>query len=114
MAAHDTARLDGIKRKAVAMTGEGLRKPLAEDLRQPMGAAIERAIDLARLTKQDVAFQMGYADASALARWIAGVETPQFAKLFSVPGLRGPLVVALAELSGCVEIETTIRIRKVG
>lgn len=115
MAQNDTAVLDGIKRKSVAMSlrsGERDRKPLADDLKQPIGQAIERGIVLAGLTKQDVAFRMGYQDQSALARWISGVETPQFARLFMVQELRGPLVLALAELAGTVDVETTIRIRR--
>lgn len=109
---HLTAQLDAITRKPVAMRGEPDRKPLAEDLARAVGAAIEQAIKLARLEKKDVAFQMGYADQSALARWIAGVETPQFAKLFAIRSLRGPLVIALAALSEDAEIVTTITLRR--
>ena len=114
MGANDTARLDGIPRKSLVMGSEGLRKPLAEDLKRVIGQAIDRAIVLAGLTKQDVAFRMGYADQSALARWIAGVETPQFAKLFVLVELRGPLVIALAELADDAQVITEIRIRRRG
>jgi hypothetical protein len=109
---HDTARLDGLPHKMLAMRGEGFRKPLAEDLKRAIGQAIERAIVLASLTKQDVAHQMGYEDQSALSRWISGAETPQFAKLFVVVELRGPLVIALAELAHDVEISTTLTVRR--
>lgn len=112
MAPNNTAQLDAIKRKPLAMRGEAVRKPLAEDMKRPIGQAIDRAIVLARLTKQDVAFRMGYDDQSALSRWIAGVETPQFARLFAVKELRGPLVIALAELSDTVDVQTTIVIRR--
>jgi len=94
-------------RKMLAANSETLRKPLAEAI----GSAIERAIVLARMTKQDVAFQMGYRDQSALARWISGVETPQFAKLWQIEELRGPLVIALAELAECV-IETVVKVKR--
>jgi hypothetical protein len=112
MSQHNTAQLDGIKRKSIAMTSEALRKPLADDLKRAIGQAIERAIVLAGLTKQEVAFAMGYEDQSALSRWISGAETPQFARLFIVVKLRGPLVIALAELSGDVDVQTTIVIRR--
>jgi hypothetical protein len=112
MASNPNPLLDGITRKPLAMRGESLRNSLADDLKRPIGLAIDRAIVLAGLTKQDVAFRMGYADQSALARWIAGVETPQFAKLFIVVELRAPLVIALAELSDDVQIVTTISIRR--
>jgi hypothetical protein len=112
MAVNITAQLDGIKRKSLVMRGESLRKPLADDLKRPIGQAIERALVLADITKQDAAFRMGYEDQSALSRWIAGAETAQFARLFSIPELRGPLVIALAELSETVSVETTITIRR--
>jgi hypothetical protein len=122
MAQDDTARLDAIKRKPAAMRidyldleGEGHRKRLAdEDLRRLIGRAIERAIDLAKLEKKAVAHAMGYADGSALARWISGVETPQFAKLFGVVALRRALVIALAEIADGVDVQTTITIRRAG
>ena len=94
-------------RKMLAAKVCGDRKPLAEGI----GQAVERAITLARLTKQDVAFRMGYADQSTLARWISGVETPSFARLWMVEDLRAPLAVALAELAQC-EVETVVRIKR--
>jgi len=109
MAVHDTSRLDAVPRKTLAMRGEGLRKPLADGV---MGRAIDRAIVLSGLTKQDAAYRMGYQDQSALARWISGVETPQFARLFAVQELRAPLVQALAELASDVEVTTTITVRR--
>lgn len=120
MARHLTAQLDAIKRKPLAMRGEGLarrgegdRKPLADpDLPRLIGRAIERALKLANLEKKDAAWRMGYEDQSALSRWIAGVETPQFAKLFGILELRGPLVVALAELAEDVDVTTTISVRR--
>lgn len=91
--------------------GEPDRKPFAEYAPQ-LGRAIERALVLANLTKQDAAWRMGYQDASALSRWISGVETPQFARLFGLPELRSALVIALAELAEDVEVTTTIQIRR--
>lgn len=94
-------------RKMLAAQGESHRKPLADEI----GGAIERAIVLAKLTKQDVAYRMGYTDQSALSRWISGAETPQFAKLWAITELQEPLVIALAELAAMV-IETTVRTRR--
>jgi hypothetical protein len=114
---HLTAQLDTVKGKSVAMqlrAGETDHKPLAIDQwRRQIGGAIERALKLANLTKQDVSYEMGYGSNQApISNWISGKETPQFAKLFSVKALRGPLVVALAELSDDVQIETTIRVKR--
>lgn len=102
-------RLD-VPRKMIAASRTPDRKPLADAL----GGAIERALMLARITKQDAAFRMGYGTNQApLSRWIGGTERPQFEKLWSIDELRGPLVTALAELAGH-DVTTEIRIRKVG
>lgn len=92
-----------------------IRKPLAVDL----GSAIERAITLAKMTKQEVAFRAGYGTNQApISRWISGAEMPQLAKLWAIEELRGPLVIALAESvddSGVVVTTTvTVKQRKVG
>jgi hypothetical protein len=110
-----TDQLDAIPRKSVGMklrAGETDRKPLAEDMKRAIGRAIEIAIAAAHLEKQDVAYRMGYSDQGSLGRWIAGVETPQFAKLFLVVELRAPLVIALAALAEDAEIVTTITVRR--
>lgn len=98
-------RLPDAPRKNLAMGIESVRKPLAKDI----GAAIERAIVLANLTKQDVAYRMGYADQSALSRWISGVETAQLPSLWEIKELRWPLLRALAEISGTTAVDEGIR-----
>ena len=112
MRSNDIAVLESVQRKQIAMNGDALRKLLADDLKRAIGKAIERGIVLAQMTRQEVAFEMGYEDASALSRWIAGAETPQFARLFMVMKLRAPLVVALAELSEDAVVTTSISIRR--
>jgi transcriptional regulator with XRE-family HTH domain len=92
-----------------------LRKPLAVDL----GSAIERAIELAKMTKQEVAYRMGYgSNQASLSRWISGAEMPQLAKLWAIEELQGPLVIALAEaVNDSAVVVTThieVRQRKVG
>lgn len=111
-AKHDMAQLDSMPRKMVAMTSEALRKPLAEDLRRAIGQAIEHAILLSQLTKQDIAYRMGYEDQSALSRWISGAENAQFAKLWIVRELRAPLVVALAAMAEDACVTTTVTIKR--
>lgn len=104
------SRLD-IPRKAVAA---GLRhdcKPLAVEWKRRMGIAIERALVLANLTKQEASFQMGYPDQSALSRWIAGTEPTQWHKLMAIDALRPWIAVAIAEQSG-VEVQTTVIVRR--
>lgn len=93
-------KLNAVPRKMLAKNLDPVRKPLAEDWNRLVGQAIERAILLARLTKQEVAHEMGYSDQSTLSRWISGAETAQLPKLFAIDALREPLAVALAELAG--------------
>lgn len=117
MAENLTARLDSIPRKSLAMRHEDphtLRKKFADDeWKLVIGGAIERALELAGMQKGQAAFEMGYGENQApLSRWIAGTESPQFARLWSVPALRGPIVLALAELSETVSVETTITVRR--
>lgn len=83
------------------------------DWRRVIGERIERALILANLSKQEASFLMGYADQSTLSRWIAGVERAQMDRLFAIPQLRVPLVVAFAELAEGVQVSTTITIRQV-
>jgi hypothetical protein len=111
-------RLDAVHPKMLAAelrSGEGDRKPLAEtEWRHRIGGLIERALELAHLTKQDVSFAMGYpaGDQSAISRWIAAVERPQFDKLFAVDRFYDAWVIASAEANPRVEVVTQIQIRR--
>ena len=109
--------LDSLKGKSVAASlrsGETCGKPLDGDWRRLVGRAIERALVLANLTKQEASHAMGYADQSKLSRWIAGDDTapPQFHKLLSIESLRPWIPVALAEVCASDEcdVETTVRV----
>lgn len=87
-------------------------KPLGEVcFRRVIGRAIECALEASGISKQEASYAMGYANQSSLAKWISGEETPQFAKLWSIPRLRTPLVIALA--SACdtdVEVRTVVTV----
>lgn len=98
-------------RKPLGMRADSLRKPLADpELARVIGAAIDRALSHAQVTKQEASYQMGYSDQSAISRWIAGVETPQFAKLWTLGrNFQRGLVIALAEAAESdVEIRTVV------
>jgi hypothetical protein len=106
--------LGEVPRKRVASdphTGEALCKPLAEEFKPLIGRAIERCILLSGMTKQEAAYEMGYTDASALSRWIAGVEQPQLHRLFSVRALQPFLIVALGQMCKDVVITTNVSVR---
>jgi hypothetical protein len=112
-------RLDAVHPKMLAAElrpqAKADRKPLAEaEWRRQIGRLIERALELAHLTKQDISAAMGYEppDQSAISRWIAGVERPQFDKLFAVDRFYDAWVIASAEANPRVEVETVVRVRR--
>jgi len=97
------------------MAKADLRKPEIGDLRKEIGSAIVRARDLLGWS-QDRLAQEVKRDARQVARWERGDERDrvQMDTLWAVEELRGPLVVALAELaSGAVEVETVMRFRRI-
>lgn len=90
---------------APAGEGETDRKVLADpDLRREFGAVLSRAFALADWTLKDVAFRLGYADQSAVSRWVSGVEAAPIAKLWGLSDLRGPLVMAMSEQASDVRV----------
>lgn len=108
------SRLDVPRKAVAARLSEGAKpncKPVAVEWKRRMGLAIERALVLANLTKQDVSFQMGYPDQSALSRWIAGTEPTQWHKLMAVDQLRPWIPVAIAEQAG-VDVQTIVCVRR--
>lgn len=78
-----------------------------------IGQAIDAALERSRMTKQEAAYAMGYADSGVMGRWINGTETPQFAKLWTLgTRFRQELVIALAESVDDIEAVTELRIRR--
>lgn len=77
-----------------------------------LGAAIERTMHLAGLNLDQFASLVGR-DARQVRRWMDGSERPQFDRLFAIPALRQPLVIALAEMAEQdVVIDTVITVRR--
>lgn len=106
-------RLSSVHPKMLAAPSEGDRKPLAEsDWRRHIGRTIERALELAHLTKQGISDDMGYSDQSAISRWMSATERPHFDKLFAVDGFYDAWVIACAEANPRIEVETTIRLKR--
>lgn len=109
-----TNQLAAVHPKMLASSIAPDRKPLAEaDWRRHIGQTIERALELAHLTKQEVSDSMGYADQSALSRWISAVERPHFDKLFSVDRFYDAWVIACAEANPRIEVETVVRVARI-
>ena len=101
--------LSGEPRRRMAKAD--LRKPEISDWRTRIGASIERTRTLTGWSLKEFADALGR-DERQIARWIAGTERPQLDAIFAVPELHGPLLIALAELSPALEVETTLRIRR--
>jgi DNA-binding transcriptional regulator YiaG len=86
-----------------------IRKTDLTDWREGIGRAIRKVRGDRSLKEFAVLIDR---DDRTIARWEEGKERPQLDAIFAVKDLRGPLVLALAELSETVEIETTLRIRR--
>ena len=113
---HDTAeigvrhvlRSDHRPTMAKASLSE-IRKTDLTDWREEIGRAIRKVRSDRSLKEFAVLIDR---DDRTIARWEDGKERPQFDAIFAVKELRGPIVIALAELSQIVEVETTIRIKR--
>jgi hypothetical protein len=94
------------------MAKANLRKPEIDAWRARVGGAIKRAMGLREWNLDELANAVER-DSRQVARWIDGIERPQFDALFAVESFRQPMVIALAELAGTgVEIETVVRITR--
>lgn len=78
-----------------------------------IGIALQRAVSLVGWSLKEFSAAVNR-DPRQCARWISGVEPTPLAVIFSVSALRGPFVIALAEVSGDeVSIVTTITVKRV-
>lgn len=101
-------QLDGIQRKSLTMGSESLRSDrksvaVSEGARR-LGRVLDRALQLAGITKQQAASDLGYSDQSAISRWISGVENPRFDKLITLAGFGEGMLQALGEEFGRVTV----------
>lgn len=85
-----------------------LEKP---DFQAEIGRCVARARLLVGWSKKELAAEVSK-DEAQISRWESGKERPQFDALWSVVAMRGPLVISLAELSGQIEVNTVIQIRR--
>ena len=88
-------------------------KNLERPWREEIGRAIQRCFSLAGLTQDQAAREMNR-DPGQIGRWVSGAERPLLDAMFAVKRLRGPLIIALAELGGGhVEVRTQIILRRI-
>lgn len=121
MASSVADRLDGLPRKSIRMSGEGVnrlgepdhKRLVSPEAKATVAQLIDRAIAHSGLSKKEAAYLMGYADdQSPISRWIAGIEPPSLARFVAVPALCYGLSVALAELHDGAEIKTVVTFPK--
>lgn len=86
-----------------------VRKADVYEWKEQIGQAIRRTRGVLSLKEFATAIDR---DERQIARWEEGKERPQFDAIFAVRALRGPLVIALAQLSEDACVETTIVIRR--
>jgi transcriptional regulator with XRE-family HTH domain len=92
------------------MAKADLRNAETVDYREQIGKALQRATSLVGWTLKELAGKVNR-DPRQVARWLSGQERAQLDVLWEVEELRGPLVLALAELSQQAEVVTTISLR---
>lgn len=80
--------------------------------RAAFGRCIDRARQLCGWSKKELAAKLGDRDMGQVSRWIDGKERAHMDVLLSVDEFRGPLVIALAEITREVKVETTITLRR--
>lgn len=94
------------------MAKANVRTPDVVDWMVAIGAAIQQAVKDAKYSNKEAAAKVGVDDAE-FGKWVNGTRRPQFDRLFALPELRRPLVIAIALLAGeGVEVETTVTIRR--
>jgi transcriptional regulator with XRE-family HTH domain len=95
------------------MATASLRKAEDVDYRAKIGEAVKKAARLAGdWSLKELAAHLKR-DERQVARWLSGQERAQLDVLWEVEELRGPLVLALAELSQQAEVVTTISLRRI-
>ncbi len=108
-------RLDGVHPqmlRAPVARGEADPQQMGEEFKQAIGRAVECALDRSGIGKKEAAFAMGYTDAAVIGRWVSGLETPQFGRLWTLgEKFQAEFVIALAALAS-LEIETVVRVRR--
>lgn len=109
--------LDQIKLKTVAADLRPDRKELAlADWRTKQGRVFERLLQLAGMTKQEAAAEMGYVksdgspDASQISRWVSAVERVQWDRVAAVKQLCPWIPAAWGEFTNAA-VEVTVRVR---
>lgn len=97
--------------KARLLRGESANAELLRTVH--LGRLIARCLQLAGVTEDQAAKEMGYADPSELSKWIYETKAPSLIRIMSAPVLHVPFLEAQAErLADQVQVEKLIRITR--
>lgn len=108
-----TGPLIAAKAKLSGNERDGSRKLTDNELdglAKAIGIVVAEALRHSGLSQKEASFRMGYADASKLARWVAGEDVSSFlARFLSIPELQRGFILALAEFAR-VRVRTVVEI----
>lgn len=107
-----TERLASVHPQMLRVESESTSKKLA-DAKRAIGHSVARALEIAGITKQQAAYDMGYQDAGTVSRWCSGLERPHFDKLFTLPRVEDAWILARAECNPHIVVETVVKIPRV-
>ena len=106
--------LDGVPLKMLKKDGDPGLKNFQEQ-RRAHGRVLERAIQIAGLTKKEATERLGIEQQSQLTAWLTGAENPQTWRFQQHPTLGPALLLAQAEDETGVVVRHVIEMeRKVG
>lgn len=93
------------------MAKASIRKTDIDQLYAALGGAMGEVMRVLGLSLKEFASEVGK-DERQLSRQMEGKDRPQIEAVFAVERFRGPMVIALARLSGDVDVVTEIRVRR--
>lgn len=105
------SRLDGVQRKMLSVTSESIRTKFSVEPGSRAGRVIERALELSGVSRQELAYALGYANQSAVSRWISGLENPSLEKLMSDAApvaFRQGLAIAIGEVQQGISVQVVM------
>lgn len=123
MSVNGKALLAGVQRKPVAATlrvdrnsvAVGIAqdsKLLAVDWKRRQAEIFARVLQLGRMTLQELAHTLAYSDQSAVSRWAAGTERPQWDRIAEVEQLTPWISVAWGEATGA-DVQVAVIVRRI-
>lgn len=108
------SRLDVIRKPVAAhlrYEAKADSKALAVDWRRRQADVFARVLQLGRMTLQELAYELGYRDQSAVSRWASAAERPQWDRIAEVERLTPWISVAWGEATGA-DVQVAVIVRR--